>query len=439
MKATVSGIRGVFGADLRPLDVITFCNAFAEIAGVDCVMARDTRPSGTMLSSWAAAALMQNGINVHDLGVAATPVAFRESRQHDAGLVLTSSHNPIEWNGLKFALGGRGINSEEIRRIVGNAAGSKLPQDATVSGSSSIGSYEVTDSSYVDDAVRLVGEAAGSPEVLIDAGGGAGASTAMKLLESIGCRVRIINEMLQGSTRGPDPTTDPLDDLVAGSRTVDIGFAFDLDGDRLVLVKDGRKLPPDVTLALGVAKAIDMGCNRFVLSVDTSTAVEWLIKQGGGQVKRSKVGEANVVDAMIKTGAQAGGEGSSAGFILPSFNHCRDGLLVSGLVASMLDGPHIDEVISLMGRYHQVREKVETGPVEPVQILDGVVERMAGEYSEIIEIDGVKAITDDGSWVLLRGSNTENAIRISAESDSPERARSIVSSARRAVQQHCDV
>ena len=147
-------------------------------------------------------------------------------------------------------------------------------------------------------------------------------------------------------------------DLISYSQKNDIGFAFDLDGDRLIVVKNGVKQSPDVTVGLGAAKAIELGYKKFVLSIDTSISVEKFIKEHGGEVQRSKVGEANVIDLVLKTNSQAAGEGSSGGFILPEFNYCRDGILTSGLIASMIGTKSFDEILNFMQSYHQLREKV---------------------------------------------------------------------------------
>ena len=160
--------------------------------------------------------------------------------------------------------------------------------------------------------------------------------------------MQVLNEELSGCSRGPDPTSDELSDLFQASNNKEIGFAFDLDGDRLVVVREGKKQSPDVTLGLGVAKALELGYKNFVLSIDTSVSVEKFIKEKGGTVQRSKVGEANVIDLMLKTNAQAGGEGSSGGFILPEFNYCREGILTSGLIASMLGTSKFNEILNYM-------------------------------------------------------------------------------------------
>jgi len=428
MKKTISGIRGIVGHDLDLKNIVKFCNGFAKLAGNKCAIARDTRPTSEMMSGAVSSALLQNGIDVYDLGVAATPVSFRESRRYGSAVIITSSHNPLEWNGLKFSLGGRGINQSELQSVLGNG----------ISGRGEIGSYHTAKSEYVQEAAGVVGSAAGVKAV-VDAGGGAALPSAPKLLEKIGCTVHTINSCLSDSARGPDPTTDSLFDLKKYSKSADIGFAFDLDGDRVVLVKDGRTLSPDATLGLGIAWALGMGYTRYVLSVDTSAAIEMMILQQGGTVWRSAVGEANVVDMMIKKDAQAGGEGSSAGFILPEFNYCRDGILASGLVASMIAKSIFDKPASFMDRYHQVREKISLDSKMHRTILEYLKHAMKKRYGETTTTDGVKSMPDQDSWVLVRPSNTEDAIRVSAESTGHKKASELINDIRKMVAEYCDI
>ncbi len=425
MKISISGIRGIFGNDLTLKDVLRFCNNFSTLVkSKKCVIARDTRPSGNMVMETAIASLLQNGINVYNLGMVPTPVIFRESRKYDSGIIVTSSHNPVEWNGLKFIVDGRGINEKELEVLTADPITSK-----TITGSET-----KIESSYIEEAAKLIGKASGSPKVVVDIGGGAAKNVAPTLLEKIGCEVKIINEDLDKCSRGPDPTADDLKDLISNCKN-SIGFAFDLDGDRLVVVKDGKKLSPDVTLGLGVAKALDLGYKKFVLSLDSSVSVEKFIIQKGGEVFRSKIGEANVIDLMIKTKSQAGGEGSSGGFILPEFNYCRDGILTSGLIAAMLDSKTIEDILKLMEQYHQIRDKVAVDSKLHDKTLAKLKEIMSEQYGEIITLDGIKAIIDDDSWVLVRKANTEDIIRVSAESNNLEKANEIAGKIKKLVNQ----
>jgi len=429
MKKTISGIRGIFGDDFNLKDTLQFCNNFSSLVeSKKCVIGKDTRPSGIMIKETASAALMKNGINVYNLETVPTPVVFRESRKYGAGLVITSSHNPLEWNGIKFIINGRGINEEELPYITENQEILK----------SKIGIEEEITSSYLEDAKKIIGNIENQPEIVIDIGGGAAKEFAPNLLKQLGCKVKVINENVNNCTRGPDPTTDDLSELITTVSEKEIGFAFDLDGDRLVVVRKGKKQTPDITLGLGVAKALELGYKQFVLSIDTSISIEKFIKEKGGSTKRSKVGEANVIDLMLKTNAQAGGEGSSGGFILPEFNYCRDGILTSGLISSMIGNLKFDEILDFMESYQQQRGKIEVDSVFHDKVIEKVSSRLAKKYSEIITQDGIKGIIDENSWVLIRKSNTEDIIRVSAESNNVDKCKKILKDALELVKQCYD-
>ena len=417
MKKTISGIRGIFGDDLNLKDVLEFCNNFSSlIKSKKCVIGKDTRPSGQMVKDTASAALLKNGIDIFNLQTVPTPVVFREARKYGAGLVISSSHNPLEWNGMKFIIEGRGINEQELPQIINHQEILKTK----------IGVETDLSTSYIEDAKKIIGNIENSPEIIVDIGGGAAKGFAPELLREVGCKVETLNENLSGCTRGPDPTSDDLSDLISSSNKKDIGFAFDLDGDRLVVVRNGKKQTPDVTLGLGVAKSLELGYKNFVLSIDTSVSVEKFIKEKGGTVQRSKVGEANVIDLMLKNNAQAGGEGSSGGFILPEFNYCREGILTSGLIASMLGTSEFNEILNYMESYHQIRDKTEINSEFHDKVIEEMKSKFSKEYSETISLDGIKGIIDEDSWVLIRKSNTEDIIRVSAESNNEEKCKKIV-------------
>ncbi len=429
MKKTISGIRGIFGEDLNLKDVLEFCNNFSSlIKSQKCVIGKDTRPSGSMMKNTASAALMKNGIDVFNLETVPTPVVFREARKYGAGLVISSSHNPIKWNGMKFIIDGRGINEKELPKIIEHQEILK----------SKIGTEQDISSSYIDDAAKIIGNIENQPEVVVDIGGGSAKGFAPDLLKKIGCKVKVLNEELSGCSRGPDPTSDELSELISASNKKEIGFAFDLDADRLVVVRKGKKQIPDVTLGLGVAKSLELGYKKFVLSIDTSISIEKFIMEKGGTVQRSKVGEANVIDLMLKTNAQAGGEGSSGGFILPEFNYCREGILTSGLISSMLGNSKFDEILNYMENYYQIREKIEIDSSFHDKVIEEVNSKFSKEYSEISTLDGIKGTIDEDSWVLIRKSNTEDLIRVSAESNDEEKCKKIIKDTLELVKQSYD-
>ena len=397
-------------------DILKFSKNFSVlINSKKCVIATDTRPTGQMIAETVKAGLMQSGVDVYDLGTAPTPVVFRESRKYGAGIIVTSSHNPIEWNGLKMIIDGRGVNEKQLDVVMSEQ---NLPK-------SEIGEEYKIESAYVDDASKIIGKLSDIPKVVVDIGGGAAKGFPSQLLEKVGCDVVTINSELEKSSRGPDPTVDTLEELVTNTKNRDIGFAFDLDGDRLVIVINGEKKDPDVTLGMGVVKALELGYKNFVLSQDTSISVEKYIKQNGGTVFRSKVGEANVTEKMIETKSQVGGEGSSGGFILSDFNYCRDGILTSGLIASIIKKDEFADALNFMEKYHIIRDKVEYDSEHHDDILKALHSKMKEKFGSVETLDGIKAIVDEDSWALVRKSNTENSIRVSAESNSLEKVRNI--------------
>ena len=397
-------------------DVLKFSNSFSVlIKSKKCVVGTDTRLSRNIIAETVKAGLMQCGVDIYNLGIVPTPVVFRESQKYGAGIVVTASHNPTEWNGLKMLIDGKGINQEQLDLIT----------NEQVTNKSKIGLENNINSAYVDEAAQIIGKVSDNPKVIVDVGGGSAKNIASSLLQKIGCDVITINNDLEKSSRGPDPTSDPLDELVSKSKDVDIGFAFDLDADRLVVVKNGKKLSSDSTLGLGVAKALELGCKNFVLSQDTSISIEKYIKKKGGTVFRSKVGEVNVIEKIVETQSCAGGEGSSGGFIFPDFNFCRDGILTSGLIVSLMRKDEFSDVLNLMEKYHQIREKIEVGLEYQEKVLKNLFDVLKEKYRNLQTLDGIKVIVDEDSWFLIRKSNTENIIRISTESNSLEDARNI--------------
>lgn len=431
MKKTISGIRGVVGDDFTIKDVIKFCNNFANLTDGNCVTGMDTRPSSDMITRIVHAGLMEKGVNVYSLGMVPTPVVFREAKKIGAGVMITSSHNPPKWNGLKFILNGRGINESELPHII-DTQNQKHDNDDTQYHKIKLGTENTHFSSYVKEAAEIIGDVKGEPQIIVDAGGGAAINVAPQVYKKIGCKVKIINRELY--SRGPDPTVDNLSNLIESSSKAKIGFAFDLDGDRLVIVLNGKKQTPDTTLGLGIMGALERGCKNFVLSTDTSLGVEKLISLYGGTSTRTKVGEANVVDEMIKKRAQAGGEGSSGGFILSEFNYCRDGILAGGMIiAGMADNIHnnntssqLYQVLDTLDKYHIIRTKIHAISAQHTNMIERALKWLETESTEVQKFDGIKGIIDENSWILVRRSNTEDVIRISAESNDAAKCNALV-------------
>jgi phosphomannomutase len=410
VKISISGVRGIYGQDLNLHEVDRFAGQFAGlIKSSKCVVARDTRPSSTIIAQIVTASLMAAGIDVYNLGIAPTPAAFREARKYGAGIIVTASHNPLEWNGLKFIIDGRGLFEHELEEML------KMTSDHP----GKFGNEFQISSNYSDVIAEVAKSNTAAVKVGIDAAGGAACGYAEHMFKKLGYKYYSINGIAGISSRGPDPTADDLADLrtLVTANKLDHGFGLDLDADRLVVVNSkGEKLSPDATLLLCVARVLEIGLKKFVTSIDTSVAIEKYIHKSNGKVLAySKVGEANVVSKMLDVNAEAGGEGSSAGFIMPKINMCRDGLLAAATI-STLDKKTVDECLKFASQFAQIRSKIVASSSLHKAVIEKLPDVFKSDSYSILTEDGVKAIIDEDSWVLIRPSNTEHAIRISVES-----------------------
>lgn len=439
MKISISGIRGIFNQDLNLNNIINFSRLFASFiinnsinSEKKCLVARDTRPSSDIILRTVSAAIMEKGIDVFDLGVAPTPFVFRESIKYGNAIIVTASHNPLEWNGLKFVINGRGMFEEELDSI--------QQQDAT--SNTQFGKSYHINSKYILDILEFMRKnrylddgRKRTNAVGLDPGGGAISSFISKLYDSLNQDFLSINDIAGISSRSPDPTTDDLFELrkLVLSKKLDLGFAFDMDADRLVVVdRNGNKLSTDLTLLLCIASTLYHGAKKFVVSIDTSNAIGNMVTDHGGTLNYSKVGEANVVKQLLNLKADAGGEGSSAGFIMPKFNMCRDGILASVIISSLNEDLYND-CIEIASNYSTIRSKVPIESNLHQTVIEKFEQKFKAKSFHIIKMDGTKILMDDKSWILLRSSNTEHAVRISVES-SPDNVLSIFNDAKKKVQ-----
>ena len=265
-------------------------------------------------------------------------------------------------------------------------------------------------------------------KVALDIGGGSGYSLIPTIFSKIGCNIILVNSEPGDFRRELDPTVDALSELrkVVTEKECDVGFAYDCDGDRVVIVDNkGVKMSSDATLFMTVSYLSSFGgIKNVVVSVDTTSAVENEVLALDRQVIYSKVGEANVVHELLKHQSSIGGEGSSAGVIIPEVSLCRDGILTSALLSRALAERHsLQNLGSGLSNYHQIRRKLSCSPKKAVEI----VERLSKSENNVNLTDGVKIKISNGSWVLIRPSGTEPVLRISVEASSQEEAKSLMS------------
>ncbi len=407
---STSGIRGVFNSDLLPEDLADYTRRFVRLLGArELLVGRDTRTTGPIASRVVTSAILGTGADVVDYGVISTPAIFRESRRLERpAIIVTASHNEPEWNGLKFVVNGRGINQTEFDEV--------MRKGAKLDGSPSPGRLRQSEGfSYNREIVEMAGEGSGQGvKVVLDLNGGAAVGHAPEILRALGCKVSTIGDTRGIFFRTIDPTNDPLDLLC---RTVkkegaDVGFAFDCDGDRLALVDcEGKTRTGDYMLTLTIKEVLqNMGRKDVVVSVDTTQAVDEVVKESGGQVFRAKVGEGNVMGLMAQKGVRLGGEGSSGGVIDASFNNCRDSLVAAAVIVGALKRKGT-KVYGEVRSYHQAREKMAMPRKKALE----AVKKLRKENPGADALDGLKIKTSGSSWVLIRVSNTEDGVRVSAE------------------------
>ncbi len=432
-----NGIRGIVGRDMTADLAVRVGRAMGTFFDDGTVaLARDTRLSGPMLARAVASGLMSAGCSVIDLGVVPTPGAqyyVAKSGHLKGAVVVTASHNPREFNGLK-AIDAQGM---EMRREDEEAIEAIYFEETyRVVDWSRVGSARSDDSAnerylagviaHVDvDAIRRR-----AFTVVADPGNGAGCVTTPNLLRSLGCRVVTINAQADGAFPGrlPEPVADHLGDLlrVMSEGHADLGVAHDGDADRAVFVDDkGDFLVGDKSLALLARHAIDGRGGTVVTPVSTSSIIEDVVRAAGGRVVRTKVGSPIVARTMFETGAAFGGE-ENGGVIFPEHQFCRDGAMT---VAKMLEllakaGTPLSKLAASLPEYHIRKANV---PV-PVDRREAVLGRLVAltQGRRIDTTDGVRILESDGA-VLVRPSGTEPMFRVYAEGRTAERAEALAS------------
>ena len=447
---SVSGVRGRVGEALTPEIVTRFVTAFGaflhERAGgrPRVVLARDSRTSGPMFARAATAALQSVGCEIIDAGLVPTPTALLavEHHQADGGIVVTASHNPVEWNALKFASHtGMFLDADEGARMRAYLADRPIPRAAwnelgeVVPDPDAVRRHieAVTRIPYLD----IEGLRRRRFKVALDCIRGAGAVLLPPLLETLGCEVVAINLEPDGRFhRPPEPVAENLRDLerLVCESGADVGFATDPDADRLSIVGNGgRAIGEDFTLALATQLVLRHAPGPVVTNFSTSRVVEDVAAEAGVPFVRAPVGEINVARAMQAAGATIGGEGNG-GVILPAVHLTRDAAVGAALVLQLLleTGQPIDALVARQRPYTIVKDKLprDAGPIEATyQVLEQEL-----DASVVDRRDGLwLAWPEKGTWLHLRPSGTEPILRIIAEAPSQAEALRLVQLTREAL------
>ncbi len=455
LMVSVSGVRGLVGTDLTPEMVARWAAAFGTWAQTGkgdggrgkgrsrVVLGRDARTSGPMFAGAATAGLQSVGCHVIDVGLVATPTVQLAVEHHRAagGIILTASHNPIEWNALKF-VGPDGIFLDSLAgtRVRQLAAGDSLQRASY----NAIGSVEA-DADAISRhlaavlALRAVDVRAIKRRrfrVALDTVRGAGGAVMPQLLERLGCRVTAINLETDGLfPRPPEPVPENLRALGALVRRskADVGIAVDPDVDRLAVVDErGKPIGEDYTLAFAIRAVRPSRRQAVVCNLSTSLVVEDAAKESGATVVRAPVGEAHVARKIIELKAVIGGEGNG-GVMYPALHVGRDAPVAGALLLGLLvrERASVSELVARAPRYTIVKAKVARG----TQNADS----MAGVYAALrVRFPEATADTQDGlrlawpsRWLHVRPSGTEPIIRLIAEAPSGADAERLIEEGRR--------
>ncbi len=426
-----NGIRGVPNSDLSTEFALEIGKAIGTyVKSGNIAMARDTRDTGSMIFNAVSSGIMSTGCSVVDLGVLPTPaLQFYCKTRKLFGVVITASHNPPRFNGIKcIAEDGtelRRENEEEIEHIY-------YKKNYSLSGWENAGLLTYDNNAvelYLNaiisqvDAAKIRGR---KYRVLVDSGNGASYFTTPTLLRKLGCSVVSLNTYPDGmfTSRTSEPRPENLKDLITLMKSggFNLGVAHDGDADRAVFIDEkGNFIDGDMTLSLVVKSVVREG-DSVVTPLSSSDAISDICRQSSAKLIRTRVGAPVVSRAMIENKAMIGGE-ENGGIIYGRHQYCRDGAMTVALILNLMaeDGRKISELISTLPQYFIHKTSVERKKdwkVLEARILSYAVPK------ETDRTDGLKLYFEDG-WVLMRPSGTEPIIRVYGESPDKNRAKEI--------------
>ena len=436
LMVSISGVRGIVGESLTPAIVQKYALAFGTFINKSpIIVGRDSRTSGPFISNILKGSLQATGHDVIDIGIVPTPTVQMEiiHQQAAGGVAVTASHNPAQWNGLKFMdANGRFLSPQDAGQVY------KLAKQAnfSVKNWKQVG-IEKTDNGANDRHIKaildlpFINVAAIKKRkfiVVIDCVNGAGGLIIPQLLNKLGCAIIPINDEPNGKfAHTPEPLPENLGQLKKAVKDTkaDVGFAVDPDVDRCAIVDEkGRPIGEEYTLAVAVKFYLSKKLGPVVVNMSTSRACEDIAKYYNCPFLRSKVGEINVVEEMIAQDAIIGGEGNG-GVILPDLHLGRDApLAVAFTLQAMFEYEDtLSALVQSLPRYTMVKDKITIEGKDPDKIIKKLIDKFSDKKVNLV--DGLK-IDEDDYWVHLRKSNTEPIIRIIAEARSLKQAKSIV-------------
>ena len=449
---SISGLRGIVGENLTASVAEEYGCAFGtflkkRLTGkkekLSVCIGRDSRPSGQMLKSAVTEGMCKAGIDVIDLGLVTTPgVGIMVSEFGcSGGVVVTASHNPDQYNGIKLLLENSMAPPPDAAEQIKQCFFDKSFALVDSQDSGQVTSNEQTDTVHIAKVLAIVDKEAIADKkfnVVLDSVNGAGGRITKRLLAELGCVVTAINDEPTGIfAHVPEPTAENLTGLCEAVKTgrAEIGFAQDPDADRLAIVdENGTYIGEEYTLALAAKYIFSRKTGKAATNLSTSRMLDDVAEEAGGQVIRTPVGEANVAKAMLENNCIIGGEGNG-GVIDLRISPIRDSLVGIVLVLQLMTetGKSISELVSEIGGYYMSKDKFAAEKSQAQQILDSAKETFTD--AKLDKTDGCRFDFDDG-WLHLRASNTEPVMRIIVEAKDQTTAQKyidVVSNIRRKI------
>lgn len=425
---SASGLRGIAEDHFTPELIDNYISAFISTQNIkSCVIGRDGRPSGKQISQWVIDSFHKNGINVENCGLATTPTmqVMTEKENFDGGIVITASHNPSEYNGLKFLQKDGTFLSpeqcEELFKAVDRNVSIEPPDSLGVVSDYSTANEEHIDKVLAAKCIDTDNIRKNNFKVVIDAVNGAGSFILPMLCERLDCEVITMNCSGDGYfSRIPEPLAENLDALEQKVLEVgaDIGFATDPDGDRLSIVSNkGKAIGEEYTLVLAVKNYLNFQESMVVTNLSTSMMLDNITNK----TIRTRIGEAHVVQKMNELNISIGGEGNG-GVILKEVHLGRDSLVAVSMILSLLSisGKSISDEIGSIPKYLMVKDKILLNSTIDFDSLESIF-----DCDEINRLDGIKFSWSD-KWIHIRKSNTEPIIRIFAEAPTKDEVDELV-------------
>jgi len=377
------------------------------------------------------------GASAIDIGVAPTPTTCVATAHlgADAGVIITASHNPIPYNGYKMVhRSGRLYNERECHEVYAELERLGDAYDASIAEQSATPERTVDGAEeHIERIARVLDSDAirhASPLVAIDSTNGAAGAVFPRLLERLGVRwVGVHNDLSGSFAHNPEPRPEHLGDLAQLIRStpgVWGGMAFDPDGDRLApMAEDGDGISEEMTLALALDSLLKRSPTCVAVNLSTSRVIDDVARKHGVDVIRTKIGEANVVAAMLEHRCAAGGEGNG-GVIYPAVSTVRDGLVALGLLVEAMarTGMTLGGLAAQWPVYSVVKKKIPVEGNDPAGLIDRLAREFSSEHTD--RQDGLKIIRDTG-WVHIRASNTEPILRCYAEAPTSAEAEALAS------------